>query len=133
MKKNKEIVALFNSIQENMMSKSVEIRSDGATTTSNHKNTIGWFANRYNRAAGWIVTELTSSDTDWLESKNVKNISTIKRTYSDKGNTSLVRFNLKTGTYAFVDNKYLEDHDIVKFERMSKFSIFMLDDKSHYF
>ena len=49
------------------------------------------------------------------------------RSYSDRGNTSIVKINAKTGTYAFVDNAHLEETDEVRFEKATKFSVMYID------
>ena len=89
------------------------------------KKPFGWFSNKYNPAFGWVIYELDKNDTSWLKREGV-NVKDVYRVASDKG-TSIVKFNFSTGTYAFLDNKYLEDTDEVRFDKAVKAKLIILD------
>ncbi|MDB4461711.1 hypothetical protein N9043_02025 [bacterium] len=116
----------------NFLAANVEFRSNGALTISDHANTIGWFSNRHNPAAGWIVTELQDYDFVWLKAEGI-DTTNVRRVYTtDRDfNTSIVKFNLETGYYAFLDNEYHDKKN--KFDKMEKFRVFMLDNADYIF
>lgn len=81
---------------------------------------VGWFANKYNRAFGWGIFK--ASDSDKREFGN-----DVFRSYSEKSNsTNIIKFNLSTGTYAFVDSEAYE-RDIIKFDSMSKYDRIVIE------
>jgi hypothetical protein len=90
--------------------------------------TIGWFSNKYN-AAGWLVTDLDNGEIDWLASEGISynEIATIKRTITDGGRTSLCKFDLVKGTYAFLDNEVLNETGEIKFDRKTYFRRFKVE------
>ena len=74
------------------------------------RDMVGWFANKYNQL-GWHLFK--ASDLDKREFGT-----DVFRTYSEFTNTTnIIKFNLLTGKYAFVDDKAYEQ-DILKFEPM---------------
>lgn len=98
--------------------------------------TIGWFSNKYN-AAGWLVTNLDSGEISWLASEGISSdeISTIKRTVTDVGmydekRTSLCKFDLVKGTYAFLDNEVLNETGNIKFESKTYFRMFKVENSN---
>lgn len=104
--------------------------TDGANVpASEQKNIIGWFANKQNRAFGWVITIPTDFDLNWLTQKDV-DVKNVYRTYSDRGNTSLIRLNAKTGTYAFIDNDHLEKTDEIKFDKAVRYARLVIDDNA---
>lgn len=114
--------------QEDM--KRAEVRSGkGATTYFDSgaskyglspSDLVGWFANKYNMASGWSIFVASPEDKSEFGSD-------VFRTYTDKTHsTSIIKFNLKKGTYAFLDNKAYEEGDI-KFEKMSPYSRLLID------
>lgn len=121
-------------INESAFNSRVQIRDDDHGT-SNHsvpseykKDVVGWFSNKYN-AGGWVLTKLSPYDAKWLRSNGVSTKS-VFRTYTDTDNTSIVKINAKTGTYAFLDNEYLENKDEVRFEKSSKFTKLYIDNEN---
>lgn len=71
---------------------------------------IGWFANKYNLAAGWTVYAPTAEEKAEFGAN-------ARRVYSERtGSMSVVKFNLAKGTVAFLDNKAYED-GTVKYDR----------------
>ena len=77
---------------------------------------IGWFATSQNPAGGWLI--LKASDYDKREFGTE-----VFRSYSTWTNsTNIVKFNLLTGMFAFVDAQYYSDTASVRFERMTKYS-----------
>lgn len=77
---------------------------------------IGWFATSHNPASGWLI--LKANDFDKREFGTE-----VFRSYSEWTNsTNIVRFNLLTGMFAFVDAQYYSDTDSVRFERMTKYN-----------
>jgi hypothetical protein len=75
---------------------------------------IGWFSTNHNPADGWLVYDTT--DAEKAEFGEY-----VKRTYSARTeSTSLVRFNLETGTYAFIDNEAYTEGEI-KFDRATRY------------
>lgn len=114
--------------------KRVVIRGNGNTTTvSNPKlkslPVIGWFRNKYNMAEGWSIHELDKYDVKWLREKGI-DLKGVFRTSTDR-NTSIAKFDLKKGTYAFMDNQHLEDTDEIRFEKMSPYNELFLDKKEY--
>ena len=87
------------------------------------EDVVGWFSNKYNPAAGWVLTKLTPFEQKEFNPKNVKGIF---RSYTDKG-TSIVKVDAKTGKYSFLDNEKYENDSKIKFERMAKAKVFMID------
>ncbi len=74
------------------------------------RDMVGWFATKYNQL-GWHLFK--ASDFDKREFGT-----DVFRTYSEFTNTTnIIKFNLLTGKYAFVDDKAYEQ-DILKFEPM---------------
>ncbi len=81
---------------------------------------VGWFANKYNRALGWHIYK--ASDFDKREFGN-----DIFRTYSEQtDSTSIIKFNLLAGTYAFIDNEAYEDGRII-FDKMTKYDRVLIE------
>lgn len=74
------------------------------------RDMVGWFANKYNQL-GWHLFK--ASDLDKREFGT-----DVFRAYSEFTNTTnIIKFNLLTGKYAFVDDEAYEQ-DILKFEPM---------------
>lgn len=83
------------------------------------RDIVGWFSNSSN-VFGWLL--LKASDFDKQEFGD-----NVFRTYSDSTNTTnIIKLNIKTGTYAFVDSKSYEN-GIVEFDRMSKYRNLVID------
>lgn len=83
---------------------------------------IGWFANKYNYASGWAIFKASPHD----KAEFGKDVF---RTYSSKSDTtSIIKFNLKTGVYAFVDNDYYDQTDQVKFQKPSTYDRIIIED-----
>jgi hypothetical protein len=83
---------------------------------------VGWFSNAHNKTDGWMLHELSPSEKSEFGSDNVF------RTYTDgTGTTSIVKIDIKKGTYAFIDNKYYEETDKVKFEKMSPYKNLLIE------
>lgn len=107
--------------------KRTEVRKKGAQNTSvdknshglNSSNVVGWFSNKYN-AWGWSLHKLTPDEAKEFGS------SMVFRSLSDSGNTSIIKFNLAKGTYAFLDNEAYEEGDI-KFEKASPYTKVVVD------
>jgi len=97
-------------------------------SVKNHE-VIGWFSNKSNPAFGWVIHKLDSHDISWLRSKSInpKGIYRVASEHGSRVNTSLIKLNFKTGTYAFLDNKYLEDTDEIRFDKMVKAKKIVLD------
>ena len=112
--------------------KRVIIREEGRDTTVENKNikepVIGWFRNVYNMCQGWSIHELDKFDTEWLEGAGI-NLKGVFRTGTDVS-TSIAKFNLKTGTYAFIDNDHYRETNKVRFERMRPYNELFLDEES---
>lgn len=90
-------------------------------------DSVGWFANKYNRALGWLLTGLTKSDREFLESNKLPTVNMF-RASSDNG-TNLVYIDVKNGTYAFV----LESEGSFYIDKKSKFSVLnIIDDGKSY-
>lgn len=80
------------------------------------ENIIGWFATKYNMATGWHIFTATEYDKAIFGSG-------VFRVYSEKTeSSSIIKFNLKTGTYAFLNNEKYENENIIKFQRMSSYN-----------
>lgn len=122
----------FKQFLNEQLNSRVEIRDSKSPTSSHgvdneHKSKIiGWFSNTHNRAQGWVITTLSPYDSNWVKSKG-HNPSEVFRTFTSSGNTSMIKINAKTGTYAFADNKHLEDSDELRFEKSTKFSKLVID------
>ena len=83
------------------------------------RDIVGWFSNSSN-VFGWLL--LKASDFDKQEFGD-----NVFRTYSDSTNTTnIIKLNIKTGTYAFVDSRSYEN-GTVKFDRMSKYRSLVID------
>mgnify|MGYP000459925710 CR=1 FL=1 len=89
---------------------------------------VGWFSNKYNRAAGWILTKLSPDDVKFIKSQGMSTKG-ILRSWSDQGNTSFIKVTEK-GTYAFADNDHLTDTDELKFDKPVRMLKFIYNDKS---
>lgn len=86
------------------------------------RDIVGWFSNSSN-VFGWLL--LKASDFDKQEFGD-----NIFRTYSDSTNTTnIIKLNIKTGTYAFVNSKSYEN-GTVKFDKMSKYRSLVIDNSS---
>ena len=117
--------------------KRVSVRAKGRTTTTNSNDfgtfnnnnfeVVGWFATKNNMAYGWGIYKLDKHDIKWLKESGLKDLKGVMRTASDKG-TSIAKFNLEKGTYAFVDNEHFENTDLIKFEKMSPYNRLLVDD-----
>lgn len=81
---------------------------------------VGWFANKYNMAAGWSIWK--PNDYDRAEFGQH-----VFRTYSeDTDSTSIIQFNIVAGTYAFLDQEaYLRDE--IKFEKMTAYDRIIIE------
>lgn len=92
---------------------------------------IGWFSNKHNPAGGWGVFALDKHDKAWFKQKKVST-KNVFRVATDS-NTSIVRFNFKTGTVAWLDNDHLLDTDEIKFQKATAYQKFILtkDDRSN--
>ena len=126
---------ITNILETSNMNNRVSFRSLDRPTTSDHgvsnkyKSLIlGWFSNKYN-PRGWVITKLSSDDKKWVRENGI-NTNDVFRSFSDNGNTSLVKINTKTGTYAFADNEHLENTDELKFDKASKFTKMYIDNIS---
>ena len=114
--------------------KRVEIRSNQNRSnykfpdkTAEHK-LIGWFKNKHN-ASGWGIFTLSSYDKKWMRDAGINNFNGLYRTGEDLHNTtSIIKLNLKSGTYAFADNTHMEETDELKFEKMSPYTLLVIDD-----
>jgi len=112
--------------------KRVFLREKGRSTTMSVDNSmvkgsilLGWFSTSRN-VGGWGVYTLSSFDERWMKDEKV-NTKNLFRVLSDKGNTSIVKLNLVKGTFAFIDNEVLVSSDVVKFEKMSAYKQFWID------
>ena len=116
--------------------KKVFIRTHDRTTCPdgwayNESTPIGWYSNIYNSAFGWGIFELSDYDKQWLINEGVdfwKTGIVIYRVASDKG-TSIVKFNLYTGTHAHIDNEHYENTDRVRFEKMTAYKKLVFDNE----
>jgi hypothetical protein len=81
---------------------------------------IGWFSNKHNQASGWGIYALDKNDRAWLKDKKVPTKG-LFRVATDQ-TTSIVRFNFKTGTVAWLDNEHLMDTDEIKFQKATPYS-----------
>ena len=70
---------------------------------------IGWFANKYNMAHGWTISELDRYTEEWLQANHI-NTSNVYRICSEHG-LSIARFNFETGMVWFFDNNEYERTD----------------------
>jgi hypothetical protein len=93
------------------------------------KEVIGWFSNKNNPAFGWAIFKLTDNDIEWLKDK-LPDLKNVFRTSSDK-ETSIIKIKSKTGTYSFMDNKYYENSDDVRFEKASAYKKLVIDDEKY--
>jgi hypothetical protein len=111
------------------VAKNVTISNSWYANIDGFEPTVAWFKTRYNNI-GWSIVDLDSDEIDWLSCQGICSfdISTIKRTISDKGITTLCMFDLEKGTYAFVDNDVLNETGDIKFEKKTKFSVFNIED-----
>lgn len=107
--------------------KRLEIRVGSPTTvpTSNafglSKSTvIGWFCNKHN-FGGWSIHNLSAKDKKEFGGRGV-----FRTLQDDKMTTSIIRFDFKKGTYAFLDNEAYENGDM-KFEKMTPYSNVIID------
>ena len=109
------------------VAKTVKLSNGSLNDEKGYQPTVGWFKNKQNQL-GWAVVSLSDSDKKFLvDQGHGVNINNIKRAVSNKGNTSLVFFNLATGTYAFADNsKYIQTDKLV-FEKKTKFTMFVIE------
>jgi hypothetical protein len=117
--------------------KRVTVRGKGRGTTDtdvktggynkNELEKLGWFANKYNRAEGWVIYKLHPQDIKWLKDEGIKNLNGIVRTATRNG-TSIAKFDAKKGTYAFMDNEHLDNTDEARFEKMSPYSQLFVDE-----
>ena len=82
---------------------------------------IAWFSNKYNPAGGWTLHDTTPAEKKEFGKDSL-------RSMSDTGKTSIIKFDLKKGTYAFVDNDAYEQGD-VKFEKMVPYQKVVLKNK----
>jgi len=110
----------------------VERRVLGRTTSSEYANTVGWFSNKHNPAGGWILSELCEYETKWLNDNHETSAKYVYlRTHTMTGgiiyNTNIARFNLSTGTYAFMDSIHMANTDEIKFESARKFKTLLID------
>jgi len=117
----------FKNITEAL--KRVEVRKDGTTDVpSSNKfglgkdTVIGWFSNKHNPAFGWSIHKLGPADKEF-QGKGV-----FRSLQDEKMTTSIIKFDFQKGTYAFLDNKAYENGEI-KFEKMSPYSKFIVDDE----
>jgi hypothetical protein len=120
--------------QDNM--KRAEVRAygspsymdSGATTFGlKQSDVIGWFSNKHNEAAGWTIFAPSSDDVSEFGPD-------AKRTYSyAPKTTNIVKFDLKKGTYAFLDNDAYENDGIVKYQKMSPYRKLMIEQTSKAF
>lgn len=107
----------------------VHTRKAGSTSRGNvpfDYTILGWFHNRQN-VIGWIITELSDYDREWIESKGVSTEGVYRSFTVFSDHQNLVRLNFETGTYAFVDNDHLLATDELQFQRATKFTEAWLD------
>lgn len=105
---------------------SVNFRADGQVTSAHRgvANPIGWFRNSSN-ISGWTITKLDTHDVQWLKSANVP-MDKMFRVHSSNG-TNVAFIDVKSGTYAFIDNVHYEATDEVKLQKKTKFSKLYID------
>ena len=113
------------------VAKSVSYSNQPFADLEGFEPTIGWFSNKYN-PAGWSIVPLTNIERLWLSNMSNSNlkpdeIENVFRTISDNGRTSLIKFDLVKGTYAFLDNQILEDENKIVFERKERFYSFKVE------
>lgn len=95
---------------------------DKPTSTSYHikGELIGWFRNKQN-PNGWGIFALNNHDKEFMKDHNIST-NNVYRVASDiTKTTNLVKFNFKTGTYAFANSKALEDENDLRFDRASAY------------
>lgn len=100
----------------------LDYEPDGARRLYNLKapDLIGWFANKYNLASGWHLYKATDAEKREFGRDVVRSFSDWKKT------TSIIRFNLTTGTYAFVDNEAYLNGD-VRFDKMTAYDRIIIE------
>ncbi len=115
----------------NIMSNTTTHRAENTTTCEHSRaaglKTIGWFANKYNSAAGWTINELSAYDKDWIESQGFSTANVYRTVNCASGTESITRFNFETGTYAFMDSGHLTETDKIKFDRAVRYNRAFLD------
>lgn len=83
---------------------------------------IGWFATKRNEAVGWHIFEPSSDEKKEFGAN-------VKRVYSGKTNTtSIAKFDLSKGIYAFLDNEAYENGRI-SFQKMSPYKRLVIENK----
>lgn len=76
---------------------------------------IAWFSNKYNRAAGWSVFALDSSDLKWFKDQG-ESTKNVFRVATDRG-TTLVKINLTTARMLWFDNDTYINTDKISWEK----------------
>ena len=114
----------------NTHGKRVFIRQDGRTTsmsdsTPDKAEIVGWFANKYNQAHGWVIAELDDQDRAWFASEG-ESTDHVYRLYGQHG-TTLAKFRVNTGTVSFFDNKEYEKTDRIHWDRFSAYDRLFID------
>lgn len=71
---------------------------------------IGWYATRYNMAAGWTIYSLSDADKKWFNKANSPTKG-VYRTWSIHGNTTLVKIDAEKGTVDYFDSKKYENSE----------------------
>lgn len=131
----KDFKEFVKDINEGNLNSRVEVRdmgryssTDGGMIHSNptyKNNIIGWFSNKYNPAFGWVIAKLDDYDTKWIKDAGFSTDG-IYRSFTDKA-TNIIKINVRSGTYAFADSKWMEETDELRFEKSTKFKRLLID------
>lgn len=93
---------------------------------------IAWFSNKYNRAAGWNVFALDSSDLKWFKDQG-ESTKNVFRVATDKG-TTLVKINLTTARMLWFDNETYMNTDKISWQkRWMSWETFIIDRTTYAF
>ncbi len=87
------------------------------------ENVVGWFANKYNMAGGWVILDTTEEEKREFGAFAF-------RTYNYHSETTcIIKINPYKGTYAFIDNKAYEEGEI-RYEKMEAYNRLIMDNNT---
>lgn len=85
-----------------------------------NEDIIGWFATTHNIASGWLILRSSNEDKREFGEQAFRSIS------AHHGTMSIIKINLRTGTYAFLDNKAYEEGQVV-FQRLAAYDRLIIE------
>jgi hypothetical protein len=125
--------------EETQFHKTVTVRADSTRVDDPAKGKYGkpiaWFTTKYSMAEGFSVYALDAEDKKWLQAEGIPLEGIYRYVTVSKGNTGIIKLNVKKGYAVYFDNKAYENDDKIHWDAEKvKFNRFFIEDgKKGYF